>query len=93
MKKINNLKHIALILDGNKRWSKKEKVSLFTAYKKGFQNIEIISNLCLDLGISHLTLFTLSSENLQRSSVNNIFQIIYDYFNDYLKKYINEKKS
>ena len=92
MKQINNLKHIALILDGNKRWSKKENVSLFAAYKKGFQNIELISNSCLDLGISHLTLFTLSSENIKRGSVNNIFQIIYEYFNDYLKRYVNEKK-
>jgi len=92
LKQINNLKHIALILDGNKRWSKKENVSLFAAYKKGFQNIELISNSCLDLGISHLTLFTLSSENIKRGSVNNIFQIIYEYFNDYLKRYVNEKK-
>jgi len=87
-----NLKHIALILDGNKRWAKKQKVSLFKGYKKGFDNIEVISRSCLDLGVSNLTLFTLSSENLNRNSVNNIFKIIYDYFNEFLTKFVNEKK-
>ena len=87
-----NLKHIALILDGNKRWAKKQKVSLLNGYKKGFDNIEVISKSCLDLGVSNLTLFTLSSENLKRNSVNNIFKIIYDYFNAFLSKFVNEKK-
>ena len=87
-----NLKHIALILDGNKRWAKKQKVSLFNGYKKGFDNIEVISKSCLELGISNLTLFTLSSENLNRNSVNNIFKIIYDYFNEFLSKFVKEKK-
>lgn len=86
------IKHIALILDGNKRWSKKNKVSLLQAYKKGFDNIEIISKLCLELKISNLTLFTLSSENMNRNSVNNIFQVVYDYFNQFLTKFISEKK-
>ena len=87
-----NLKHIALILDGNKRWAKKQKVSLFKGYKKGFDNIAVISKSCLDLGVSNLTLFTLSSENLKRNSVNNIFKIIYDYFNEFLSKFVDEKK-
>ena len=92
MKNQFNLKHVALILDGNKRWSKKQNVSLLKAYKRGFENIELISKSCLDLGISNLTLFTLSSENLKRNSVNNIFQIIYEYFNNFLKSFIDEKK-
>ena len=87
-----NLKHIAFILDGNKRWAKKQKVSLLNGYKKGFENIEVISKSCLDLGVSNLTLFTLSSENLKRNSVNNIFKIIYDYFNEFLSKFVKEKK-
>ena len=87
-----NLKHIAFILDGNKRWAKKQKVSLLNGYKKGFDNIEVISKSCLDLGVSNLTLFTLSSENLKRNSVNNIFKIIYDYFNEFLSKFVDEKK-
>ena len=90
MKNKFDLKHIALILDGNKRWSKKNKVSLLKAYKKGFDNIETVSKICLELRIKNLTLFTLSSENIKRSSVNNIFEIIYDYFNEFLNKFVDE---
>ncbi len=81
MKNKYNVKHIALILDGNKRWSKKQQVSLLKAYKKGFDNIELLIKTCLELGIPNLTLFTLSSENINRNSINNIYKIIYEYFN------------
>tara|TARA_Y100000590_G_C15651568_1_gene988941 strand:- start:213 stop:902 length:690 start_codon:yes stop_codon:yes gene_type:complete len=87
-----NVKHIALILDGNKRWSKKQQVSLLKAYKKGFDNIELLIKTCLELGIPNLTLFTLSSENINRNSINNIYKIIYEYFNLFLNKLIHEKK-
>ena len=57
----NNLEHIAFILDGNKRWAKKNNINLKLAYKKGLENIgELIIN-CIDIKIKYLTLFTLSS--------------------------------
>ena len=40
MSKSNKLEHVAFILDGNKRWSKKNNVSLKAAYKEGLKNIE-----------------------------------------------------
>ena len=39
-----------------------------------------------------MTLFTLSSENIQRNSVNNIFQVIYDDFAFFFENIIKEKK-
>ena len=72
----NNLEHIAFILDGNKRWAKKNNINLKDAYKKGLENIlELITNSLL-IKLKYLTLFTLSSENIKRQSVNNIFQVI-----------------
>ena len=76
----NNLEHIAFILDGNKRWAKKNNTNLKDSYKKGLENISKLINNCLKLKIKYLTLFTLSSENIQRQSVSNIFQVIYDDF-------------
>jgi len=88
----NNLEHIAFILDGNKRWGKKNNINLKNAYKKGLENIlELISN-CIDIKLKYLTLFTLSSENIQRQTVNNIFQVIYDDFSIFFEKIIDEKK-
>ena len=88
----NNLEHIAFILDGNKRWAKKNNINLKKAYKKGLENISDLISNCLDIKLKNLTLFTLSSENIQRRSVNNIFQVIYDDFSFFFEKIISEKK-
>ena len=88
----NSLDHIAFILDGNKRWAKKNNINLKKAYKKGLENILALINNCLEIELKNLTLFTLSSENIQRKSVNNIFQVIYDDFAFFFEKIIKEKK-
>ena len=87
----NKLDHIAFILDGNKRWAKKNNVSLRDAYKEGLQNINNLISNCLEFNLKNLTLFTLSSENINRKSVNNIFEVIYDEFTFFFEKIINEK--
>ena len=88
----NKLEHIAFILDGNKRWAKKNNINLQDAYKKGLENILELTKNCLEIKLKYLTLFTLSSENIQRQSVNNIFQVIYDDFSFFFEKIIEEKK-
>ena len=88
----NKLDHIAFILDGNKRWAKKNKVSIKDAYKEGLNNIQNLINDILINNIPYLTLFTLSSENINRKSVDYIFQIIFDDFKFFFDKIINEKK-
>ena len=88
----NNLEHIAFILDGNKRWAKKNNINLKIAYKKGLENISDLINNCINIKIKYLTLFTLSSENIQRQSVVNIFEVIYEDFSFFFDKIIEEKK-
>ena len=88
----NNLEHIAFILDGNKRWAKKNKINLKDAYKEGLDNISKLIKNCLEIKLKYLTLFTLSSENIKRTTVNNIFQVIYDDFSFFFDKIIEEKK-
>ena len=60
--------HIALILDGNKRWAKKNNFKTINGYSKGFENIRNILKSSLKLNIKNLTIFALSSENFNRSS-------------------------
>ncbi len=88
---MNRLNHIALILDGNKRWAKKNKFSNSYGYKKGFENIKNLVNFSLSKKISYLTIFALSSENFNRSSVNLIYNIIYDNFSQTFNDLIDEK--
>ena len=88
----NKLSHIALILDGNKRWAQNNKYSNFEGYKKGLENIKTITDYALSIGLSNLTLFTLSSENFNRSSVNIIYDIINKNFSNLIADLIEKKK-
>ena len=88
----NKLSHIAFILDGNKRWAKLNNLFTKEGYKKGFDNIENIIEYSTSINLSFLTLFTLSSENFNRSSVNIIYEIIYSNFSELIEKLINRKK-
>ena len=87
-----NPKHIAIILDGNKRWATQNNVSISEGYKKGLEKIKIITKLNLEKKIPYLTLFTLSSENLLRNTINNVFKIIFDYFEQFLYEIVDEKR-
>ena len=86
------VEHIAFILDGNKRWAKKNKTNLRKAYKRGLENILNLINNSIEFKINYLTLFTLSSENIQRSSIHDFFGVIYDDFSFFIDEIINEKK-
>tara|TARA_E500000178_G_C16956519_1_gene723950 strand:- start:540 stop:1223 length:684 start_codon:yes stop_codon:yes gene_type:complete len=87
---INNLNHIALILDGNKRWAKKNGFSNIQGYTKGFENITNLVNYCLSKNISYLTIFALSSENFNRSSINIIYELIYNNFSKLFDELVKE---
>ncbi len=86
----NNLDHIALILDGNKRWAKKNNHSNLYGYTKGFENIKKLVDYSLSFNISYLTIFALSSENFNRSSISLIYEIIYDNFSKILDELVKE---
>ncbi len=82
---MNKLEHIAFILDGNKRWAKKNNFSNLIGYSKGFENIKNLVNFSLNIKLKNLTLYALSSENFHRSSLDLIYDIIYKNFSKYFK--------
>lgn len=59
-------KHIAVILDGNRRFAKSKGLDLDSAYSYGAENAEKLLEWCLNLKIPSLTLYCLSTENLKR---------------------------
>jgi len=87
----NKLNHIALILDGNKRWAKNNNYTNISGYTKGFENIKNFVEYSLSLKISNLTIFALSSENFKRSSINVIYKIIYDNFSKMFEELVKDK--
>lgn len=67
MTKIPN--HLAIILDGNRRWAKEKGLPVFQGHRKGLETIKRIINYCKEKGIQILTLFVFSTENWKRGKV------------------------
>lgn len=66
---MNNLpKHIAIIMDGNRRWAKDRGLSTKEGHKAGSKNLENIASFCNKLGIKYLTVYAFSTENWKRSA-------------------------
>ena len=59
--------HIAIIMDGNRRWAKLNDVSLLKAYEKGLETLHNTIENCTKLKIKYLTVFGFSTENWNRS--------------------------
>jgi undecaprenyl diphosphate synthase len=64
--------HIAIIMDGNRRWAQKRGVSDVKGHEAGSENLQKIVNYCRDLGIKHLTVYALSTENWHKRSVEEV---------------------
>ena len=66
MNQKNNPKHIALVLDGNRRYAKKYGIPKFRGHEKGFNKIKDLLKWCTELGIKEATLYCFSTENFER---------------------------
>ncbi len=59
-------RHLAIIMDGNRRFAEARGLDVRDGHEKGRDTLEELLNWCLDLGIRFLTVYALSVENLQR---------------------------
>jgi undecaprenyl diphosphate synthase len=60
-------RHVAIIMDGNRRWAKARGLSSIQGHQKVVDDIlEPLADRCIELGISHLTLWAFSTENWER---------------------------
>ena len=60
------LKHLACIMDGNRRWARDHKFETFFGHKKGLDAVQRVIDFCLEKHIKYLSLYAFSIENLQR---------------------------
>ncbi len=69
--------HVAIILDGNRRWASKKSLNPWIGHHFGADKIEDLLNWCLDLDVKSVTLYAFSTENFRRSpkEVEEIMQI------------------
>ena len=64
--KDTNLQHIAVIMDGNRRWAKQKGLPSAFGHKKGVDALKAAMRACDDFGIKYLTVYAFSTENWNR---------------------------
>ena len=85
---MNELNHVAIIMDGNGRWGLKKKNSRNYGHLKGLKTVEAIIKSSVDKKIPFLTLYTFSTDNWKRpeSEINFLFDLIRKALKKNLKK-------
>lgn len=82
-------KHVAVIMDGNRRFAVKNSMERAEGHLKGFDKLTEVLEWCLDLGITEVTVYAFSIENFKRSKeeVDCLMELARRKF----KKWIEEK--
>ena len=86
--KSNLPKHIAIIMDGNRRWAKKRGLDAKTGHKQGADTLENIVKFANKLGISYLTVYAFSTENWKRTEeeVGALMLLLQNYLENFLQR-------
>lgn len=61
------LQHIAIIMDGNRRWAKERNLPSAFGHKKGVDALKAAMRACDDFGVKYLTVYAFSTENWNRN--------------------------
>ena len=85
---MNELKHLAIIMDGNGRWAKKNMLPRTAGHYKGVEVLRNITIYANKLGIKCLTVYAFSTENWKRSKeeVSYIMSLPKIFFESYIKE-------
>lgn len=86
MSQTGQVRHLAIIMDGNGRWAKKRHLPRMAGHKQGMENIRRIARACDDHGIKVLTLYAFSTENWARpkQEVSYLMSLPVNFFNHYM---------
>ena len=82
-------KHIAIIMDGNRRWAKEKGLDPKLGHKAGAETLEKIAAYANDIGLQYLTVYAFSTENWKRTKeeVGALMILL----NNYLDKFLNRE--
>ncbi len=82
-------KHIAIIMDGNRRWAKANNLDTAQGHKEGAENLKRIAKYANKIGIKYMTFYVFSTENWKRSKeeVGAIMKLLKFYISDFFKSY------
>ncbi|HSQ97972.1 MAG TPA: polyprenyl diphosphate synthase [Rickettsiales bacterium] len=94
---VNRLNHLAIIMDGNRRWAEQMTKTVREGHEEGAKRLSDVVDWCIELGIKCLTLFAFSTENWKRekSEIDNIMSLLRRYLkskrDDFLEKGVKIK--
>ncbi len=79
-------KHIAIIMDGNRRWAKEKKLDTKIGHKEGAENLKRIAKYANQIGIKYLTVYAFSTENWKRTKeeVGALMLLLQKYVEEFL---------
>jgi tritrans,polycis-undecaprenyl-diphosphate synthase [geranylgeranyl-diphosphate specific] len=82
--------HLGIIIDGNRRWARARGLPPWEGHRAGAEKLNEFLNWCLELGIPQVSIYTLSTENLNRpkEELKHLFKLLEEYVDGLL----NDKK-
>ena len=85
--KENLPKHIAIIMDGNRRWAKSKGLPVAIGHKSGAETVERIVRYANKIGLKYITVYAFSTENWKRAEdeVNALMILFQNYIDKYSK--------
>lgn len=88
LKKEDLPKHIAIIMDGNRRWAKSKGKPVAFGHKEGAKTLEKIVRYANKIGLEYITVYAFSTENWKRAEdeVNALMLLLQNYIEDYSKR-------
>lgn len=80
--------HVAIIMDGNRRWARERNIDYRLGHKEGAKTLEKIVRYAKKAGIKYITVYAFSTENWKRTSeeVSALMLLLKTYLDDYGKR-------
>ena len=81
-------KHIAIIMDGNRRWARARGKAASYGHKEGAKTLEKIVRYANKIGLGYITVYAFSTENWKRAEeeVSALMLLLQTYLDDYSKR-------
>ena len=80
--------HIAIIMDGNRRWARNKGIPIKLGHRQGAETLKKIVRHANKIGLKYITVYAFSTENWQRSEeeVNALMLLLQNYLDDFAKE-------
>lgn len=80
--------HIAIIMDGNRRWARQRKLPVKLGHKQGAETLKKIVKYANKIGIKYITVYAFSTENWKRTEeeVSALMSLLENYLDDFSKE-------